>query len=76
MSPSMEDTERHRLRHRAELLGESIREIGVLFLVFVPLDAIFHQGEILFPSRVGLGILALLGFNLIFVGILIEGGRQ
>jgi hypothetical protein len=57
------------------LLGESIRDIGVLFLVFVPLDAIFYQGDILFPARIGLAILGLLGFTLIVLGIMIEGGR-
>ena len=63
------------MRKRFELLGESIRDIGVLLLVFVPLDAVFYQGVIDFPARVGLAILAVAGLILIAVGIFVEGER-
>jgi hypothetical protein len=63
------------LRKRFELLGESIREIGVLLLVFAPLDAVFYQGAIDFPARIGLAILAFAGLILIVVGTLAEGER-
>lgn len=63
------------MRQRFELLGESIREIGVLLLVFVPLDAVFYQGAIDFRTRVGLVTLAVTGLVLIAVGIFVEGER-
>ncbi len=63
------------MRKRFELLGESIRDIGVLLLVFVPLDAVFYQGAIHVPARIALAILGLGGLILIVVGILVEGER-
>jgi hypothetical protein len=61
------------LRHRAELVGESVREIGVLLLVFVPLDATFYQGKIDCHAQIGLVILATAGLALIAIGVAIEG---
>ena len=61
------------MRHKAELVGESLREIGVLLLVFVPLDATFYQGRIDFPAQFGLAILAAVGLLLIAIGVAIEG---
>jgi hypothetical protein len=69
----MQDAERHGLRNRYELLGESIREIGILLLVFVPLDATFYQGEIKWPAIIGLVILGAAGVALIAAGIVLEG---
>jgi hypothetical protein len=64
------------LRHKFELVGESVREIGVLLLVFVPLDAVYYQGDIKFPAQVGLAILALAGLLLIAAGVAIEGYKE
>jgi hypothetical protein len=61
------------LRHRFELFGETLREIGILLLVFVPLDATFYQGEIRWPALVGLVILGAAGAALIAAGIVLEG---
>lgn len=33
-------------RQRFELWAETLREIGILMLVFVPLEAVFHVGHI------------------------------
>ena len=61
------------LRHRFELVGETLREIGILLLVFVPLDATFYQGEIRWPATIGLVILGVVGVVLIATGIVLEG---
>lgn len=61
------------LRHKVELAGESLREIGVLLLVFVPLDATFYQGEVKPLAIIGLVILAFVGLALILAGIWLEG---
>ena len=44
----------------------------MLLLVFVPLDAVFYQGELKRATLVGLAVLALVGFLLIVAGILLE----
>jgi len=62
------------LRSISELAGESLREIGVLLVVFVPLDAAFHQGELGFATIVALGIVMLAGLALVVGGILLEEG--
>jgi hypothetical protein len=71
--PKSQDTRREGLRYRFELLGETVREIGILLLVFVPLDGMLHTGA-LGPGRtVGLICLGIAGFILTYVGILVEG---
>ena len=51
--------------HKAvTLIGESVREIGILVTVFAPLDA-FFQKEAPAPPLVG----ALVAAGLIFVGV-------
>jgi hypothetical protein len=59
-------------RHRFELIGESLREIGVLLMVFVPLDAAFYQGSIGFIALLGLIFLACAGLALLIAGTLLE----
>ena len=66
--------ERHGLRTTSELAGESLREIGVLLIVFVPLDAAFYQGELKLVTVVCLGILILAGLSLVGAGIFLERG--
>lgn len=42
------ETERHRRKRRARLIGivgETVREIGLLWMVFAPLDALFQNRE-------------------------------
>ena len=63
------------IAHWVELVGESVREIGILLLVFVPLDATFYEGKIDLTAQIGLAILAMAGLALIAVGVLIEAKK-
>jgi hypothetical protein len=54
------------------LAGESLREVGVLVLVFVPLDSIFYQGELKDTMVISLAILTVAGVVLVTAGILLE----
>jgi hypothetical protein len=60
------------LRTTFELLGESVREIGVLLAVFVPLDAAFYQGHLGFVTLICLALIEFAGLALIAVGIVLE----
>jgi hypothetical protein len=60
---------------RFELFGATLREIGLLLFVFVPLDAVFYQGQISWPAIVGLVMLAFAGIALIAAGIWLEGSE-
>jgi hypothetical protein len=62
------------LRHRFELIVETLREIGILLLVFVPLQATFYEGEIRWAATIGLFMLGVAGVALIAAGIVLEGG--
>ncbi len=64
--------ERQGLRPAFELLGESVREIGVLLAVFVPLDAAFYQGQLGFVTLICLALIEFAGLALIAVGIMLE----
>ena len=55
------------------LLGETLRDIGVLGFVFGPLDA-FFQAEQVSPGVIGL--LVLVSLSLIGVGIIIEATEE
>lgn len=72
----MEDAERQGLRTTFELLGESIREIGILIAVFVPLDAAFYQGQLRTLTVLCLALLELAGLALIAAGIMLERSDQ
>ena len=50
--------------------------MGVLLIVFVPLDATFYQGNIEFPALVGLGFLILAGLALLIAGVWLEGRKE
>jgi hypothetical protein len=56
------------------LAGDSLREIGILLVVFVPLDAVFSQGELRPETIVALALVTITGFLLIVAGILLEEG--
>jgi hypothetical protein len=60
------------LRTTFELLGESVREIGILLAVFVPLDASFYQGDLRLLTIACLALLEFAGLALIAAGILLE----
>jgi hypothetical protein len=67
------DLERSRFRLVLALFGESLREIAILLLVFVPLDAVMQQHTIT-PHRYALVIGGIL---LLFVaGIAMEVGAR
>jgi hypothetical protein len=60
------------LRTTFELLGETVREIGILLAVFVPLDASFYQGNLGFSAVVYLALIEFSGLALIAAGIMLE----
>lgn len=60
------------MRTTFELLGESVREIGILLAVFVPLDASFYQGNLGLLTVICLGLLEFAGLALIAAGIMLE----
>lgn len=62
------------LRSISELAGESLREIGILLIVFVPLDAVFAQGELHPKTVIAMAVTMIGGFVLIIAGILLEEG--
>jgi hypothetical protein len=59
-------------KKRHELWAEAIRDIGILLLVFAPLDTLFRAGHgTQLDWLIALGV-ALLGLLLIRIGIKIE----
>ncbi len=62
------------VRKRYELLGETLREIGILILVFVPLDILLQPNAA--PHWWIIVIFVGIGFILIVLGIWIEAGEK
>jgi hypothetical protein len=62
------------LRSISELAGESLRELGVLLVVFVPLDAAFSQGNLKPETIIALVVVTIAGLALVIGGILLEEG--
>ncbi len=59
-------------KQRHELWAEAIRDIGILLLVFAPLDTLFRAGRGTWVDwLIALGV-ALLGLLLIAIGIRME----
>jgi hypothetical protein len=56
-------------RKALHLTGETIREVGILLVVFTPLDAFFQMDHPPVPLLGGIMILALL---LIVIGLILE----
>jgi hypothetical protein len=56
------------------LSGEALREIGVLLIVFVPLDAVFAQGDLKPETIIALAVTVIAGVFLVIGGILLEEG--
>ena len=56
-------------RPKTELLGESIREIGILLTVFVPLEVMLRSGPVQWGYAAFFG---LIGVILITTGIRLE----
>ena len=56
-------------RPKMELWGESTREVGVLLLVFAPLELLLRAGETHWVSVISF---ATLGFILVVLGIQME----
>lgn len=57
----------------AEMIGEGLRELAVLFVVFVPLDYLFSDGAALTVGRVSAIVIVAIGvFGL---GVRIERNR-
>ena len=62
------------MRSISELSGEALREIGVLLIVFVPLDAVFAQGDLKPETIIALAVTVIAGVFLVIGGILLEEG--
>lgn len=62
------------MRSISELYGEALREIGVLLIVFVPLDAAFAQGDLRPETIIALAVTVIAGTFLVIGGILLEAG--
>ena len=60
------------MRRTAELIGETVREIGILISVFAPLDTAFHEGRFGGLTMVWLAVLQVAGMVLIVTGIMLE----
>jgi hypothetical protein len=60
------------LRTTAELIGETIREIGILIAVFAPLDAAFHEGKFGWLTLICLVVLEFSGWGLMVAGVVLE----
>jgi hypothetical protein len=58
------------VKTRIKLYGESVREIGVLMIVFVPLDAVFDGLRRL--STTNIILYAVVGFMLVLIGTEME----
>ena len=56
-------------RKARQLLGETIRDIGILVVVFGPLDAFFQEGRV---STLPLVLIVAAGLLCIALGIMIE----
>ena len=56
-------------RRALHLLGESMREVGILLLVFAPLDSLF---QVQWQGATVLSLLVLCGLLLTVFGIIIE----
>lgn len=60
-------------KRRYQLWGESIREIGILLLVFGPLETLIRTRHFGKPDVLIALALAAFGFILIFIGVLMGG---
>ena len=55
-----------------QVMGETVREIGILVVVFAPLDAAFAGGPVNADAMTGVIVSA---FLLIIAGIILETGE-
>ena len=62
-----------RRKSRGEMIGELLREISVLVLVFVPLDAVFNPSALSLSLVIAIVVLAL---AVGYVGMRIEESRK
>ena len=60
-------------RKWVQLVGETLRDIGILIFVFGPLDAFFQADRRTAGIAIALGAI---GLSLIGAGIIIEVGRE
>lgn len=70
---SEEDNTRQ-LQRRYKLFGESMREIGVLLMVFVPLDATFQPEKLNLFVIICLALLEIGGWAILLAGVYLESG--
>jgi len=62
-----------RRRSRSEMVGDFLREVAALLVVFTPLEAVFNPGAL--PWWEGVAIVAL-AFGVGYVGMRLEETRQ
>jgi len=55
------------------LVGESLRDIGILLVMFGPLDTVFHLER---ANPLALGLVVTLGLLFMAMGIIIESTDQ
>ena len=65
-----------KIRVRTRLYGESIRELGVLLLVFVPLETLLRNRDSLDLVWSAIGVLAGLGLIVYGVNVQAEGEEK
>jgi hypothetical protein len=59
----------------SELVGEVLRDIGILFFVFAPLDTLIKSGSLTENDWLIAGGIALAGLILIDIGIKMGSGK-
>ena len=62
-----------RRKSRTEMIGEFLREVSALVIVFVPLDAVFNPSAL---SGSAVSAIVILAFVVGFTGIRIEESRH
>jgi hypothetical protein len=62
-----------REKRQLHLAAQTVREIGILIVVFAPLDAFFHDNP---PAPIKVMPMVVMGLTAIIVGIRIESERE
>lgn len=62
-----------RRKSRREMVSEFLREVAVLLVVFVPLDALFNPGALRWWE---IGIIVAIALGVGYVGMRLEETRQ
>ena len=55
------------------VLGETLREVGILILVFAPLESVFSDRPV---GEAGMALIFVLAIGLVIVGTLVEARER